>query len=484
LSKTAIIWHLYSSDQDACDFAFYVLSRALLSARKSPLQMCEALDIVNAKSPFITRSPSSPQYKNNASMSDNSIGLVLPTGLALGGVTTWALGLASRLDSRKVRTKLLCHQNLKEDFCRSPDLEILIHQIQGRCAWNCRMADVKRFAKAYKRSNVNVLIPNFSWGAYAAAALMSQDPKSEVLIIGVVHTDSEHFYSLLYYYAPVIAKFIAVSSETLDKLHELLPDRSADFVHLPYPIAISDSYRENRPSNRPLRLIYAGRLEQEQKRILDLIELVKALKSLPYKYEISIAGDGPCRKEIEDFTQAESNFDTNVHCSYLGSVNISDMPSLWRDHDVCILFSEYEGVSISMTEAMAEGCVPVVTRVSGTSDVIKEGMNGFTYPVGDINAMVDILNSLSRHPSILQTLSHTCIDYILQHRDPSEYDAKFLDLLASAKQEPKRVWPRSKPLGPPEYFSHETLATDFIKSVRGFLTATKRLMRTCTMLFV
>jgi len=54
---------------------------------------------------------------------------------------------------------------------------------------------------------------------------------------------------------------------------------------------------------------------------------------------------------------------------------------LWQTADVCVLVSEYEGTSVSMLEAMAAGCVPVVTKVSGTADVIQPGINGFTGPV-------------------------------------------------------------------------------------------------------
>src|SRR5262245_40405014 len=40
------------------------------------------------------------------------------------------------------------------------------------------------------------------------------------------------------------------------------------------------------------------------------------------------------------------------------------MTDLWASSDISILFSEFEGMSISMLESMGQGCVPIVTDVS------------------------------------------------------------------------------------------------------------------------
>jgi glycosyltransferase involved in cell wall biosynthesis len=42
-----------------------------------------------------------------------------------------------------------------------------------------------------------------------------------------------------------------------------------------------------------------------------------------------------------------------------------------------------------MLESMAHGLVPIVTRVSGSEDVIVDGSNGFLCEVGDVRSMVD-----------------------------------------------------------------------------------------------
>ena len=51
--------------------------------------------------------------------------------------------------------------------------------------------------------------------------------------------------------------------------------------------------------------------------------------------------------------------------------------------------SEREGHSISQSEAMAAGAVPVITDVSGARDDVTDGYNGFVVPVGDVDALAD-----------------------------------------------------------------------------------------------
>ncbi len=50
--------------------------------------------------------------------------------------------------------------------------------------------------------------------------------------------------------------------------------------------------------------------------------------------------------------------------------------------DAYCLFSEYEGLPISLIEALGVGCIPVCTPVGGIVNVLKDGKNGFL--AGDI----------------------------------------------------------------------------------------------------
>ncbi len=51
--------------------------------------------------------------------------------------------------------------------------------------------------------------------------------------------------------------------------------------------------------------------------------------------------------------------------------------------------SDIEGHSISQSEAMSAGAVPIITDVSGARDDVTEGYNGFIVGVGELEKMAD-----------------------------------------------------------------------------------------------
>ncbi|PYS69773.1 MAG: hypothetical protein DMF69_15865 [Acidobacteria bacterium] len=87
---------------------------------------------------------------------------------------------------------------------------------------------------------------------------------------------------------------------------------------------------------------------------------------------------------------------------WLGSTEVL---RVLRKSEIFILASEYEGFCISLIEAMANGCAPVVTDIrSGNKQLVKDGENGFIVPVGDIDAFVDRIKLLdSDRESLSQT---------------------------------------------------------------------------------
>ena len=61
---------------------------------------------------------------------------------------------------------------------------------------------------------------------------------------------------------------------------------------------------------------------------------------------------------------------------------------------VFLLASRYEGLSIALTEAMAAGVPPVVTRVGETESLVVDGENGYLWQVGDTSHAASRLREL------------------------------------------------------------------------------------------
>jgi glycosyltransferase involved in cell wall biosynthesis len=64
------------------------------------------------------------------------------------------------------------------------------------------------------------------------------------------------------------------------------------------------------------------------------------------------------------------------------------MPIFYRSADVFVLPSFYEGMPLSVLEAMSSGIPVVCYRVGGLPDVVFDDFNGYLVPPGDLNFLI------------------------------------------------------------------------------------------------
>lgn len=103
-------------------------------------------------------------------------------------------------------------------------------------------------------------------------------------------------------------------------------------------------------------------------------------------------GDGTLRVKLA--SEAES-LGIKDRVKFIGFVNQSQLPSIYRSSDLFILPSGYEPFGVVVNEAMLCGCPVVVSdQVGSRHDLIQHGKNGFVYPCGDIDALVTIFKEI------------------------------------------------------------------------------------------
>jgi glycosyltransferase involved in cell wall biosynthesis len=129
-------------------------------------------------------------------------------------------------------------------------------------------------------------------------------------------------------------------------------------------------------------ILFCAKL-QPWKRPLDLLHAF-ALKSIP-DAKLVFAGDGAQRAELEKEVAARRI--TNK-VQFLGFVNQSQLPKLYKAADLMVIPSSYEPFGLVVNEAMLCGC-PIVAsdRVGAVRDLITHGETGYVYPCGDTTAL-------------------------------------------------------------------------------------------------
>ena len=162
-------------------------------------------------------------------------------------------------------------------------------------------------------------------------------------------------------------------------------------------------------NDAPLRLLCVGRLVT-LKRVDVFLQAVARLQStLTNGVKANIVGDGPERSNLESQSVKLGLLPETV--VFRGAV--SDVAAVYRNADILVLTSDWEGTPNVLLEAMACGLPVVATRVGGVPDVVQEGVTGSLVDAGDIDALVNRLTALSNSPAMRAELGRRARQYIL-----------------------------------------------------------------------
>jgi len=71
--------------------------------------------------------------------------------------------------------------------------------------------------------------------------------------------------------------------------------------------------------------------------------------------------------------------------------------------DILVLPSRSEGLSVVGVQALGMGLAMVLSNIGGNLELVRDGENGFLFPVGDVDTLTDQLRKLLESPSMLQS---------------------------------------------------------------------------------
>ena len=175
-----------------------------------------------------------------------------------------------------------------------------------------------------------------------------------------------------------------------------------------------------------------GRLT-EQKAHRTLLEAVARLALRLPHVALVIAGDGPLRGELE--AQAV-RLGLGDRVRFLGVRR--DRATLYGAMDVFALPSLWEGLSLSLIEAMGAGRPLVATAVGGNPEVIEDLRTGLLVPSGDPRALAEALESLLRDPQLSRTLGAAACEAARTRFGIDRHVAEIADLYRQGLGRPDR----------------------------------------------
>ena len=161
---------------------------------------------------------------------------------------------------------------------------------------------------------------------------------------------------------------------------------------------------------RPV-ILFASKL-QRRKHCSDLLNayriLIEGRMSGPLPY-LLIVGDGEQRLALEE--QARSNGLADIR--FCGFRNQSELPRFFDIASVFVLPARHEPWGLVVNEAMnAARAVVVSDDVGCHPDLITNGVEGFVFPVGDVNALAEALLGVLATPETAMKMGRNALERI------------------------------------------------------------------------
>jgi glycosyltransferase involved in cell wall biosynthesis len=137
----------------------------------------------------------------------------------------------------------------------------------------------------------------------------------------------------------------------------------------------------------PKTIVSAGRLVPWK----GFIGLMKALKELP-GWKLSIAGEGPMRKELEN---AAAELGVADRVEFEGQIPRSELIALIQRSEIFVLNTSFESFSFQVVETMAAGTPVIATNIGNLAEIVNDEGSGLLVAPDDVPAIVSSINRLS-----------------------------------------------------------------------------------------
>jgi len=130
-------------------------------------------------------------------------------------------------------------------------------------------------------------------------------------------------------------------------------------------------------SDRNFNIINIARITHRKKGQDVLIRALKECKDKGMQFTCSFAGGVYDEESFEYLKKLVEDSGLASEVAFLG--NREDIPELLAQSDLFILPSRYEGMPVSLLEAMAAGVPVIASNISGSADLINHGENGLLF---------------------------------------------------------------------------------------------------------
>jgi glycosyltransferase involved in cell wall biosynthesis len=208
-------------------------------------------------------------------------------------------------------------------------------------------------------------------------------------VIGTVHNDEDQYYRMAMRFAPQLRAVVGVSRRITERMRATAEVAGIPITTIPCGTPLPVFTQVESGQRAAGRLIWVGRVAETQKRVSDLPKIARLLRDRGVEFSLTVIGDGPDRAMLE---------------SEIARLGVADRVQLmgWCDPDtvaahlanseILLIPSNFEGMSVTIMEALSAGCGVVASRTSGVEDYERDRRGDrclWVHDIGDVVGAAD-----------------------------------------------------------------------------------------------
>lgn len=253
----------------------------------------------------------------------------------------------------------------------------------------------------------------------------------EIRVVTAIHSINPSTLKIGCAYAERISAFVCISKGVMDRFLKRLPVKYHDKVHLiPNAIAVASNPKDDWANDGILRVLYLGRIEATSKGCDKLPRILAELKKRRVNIKLDLYGY--FHNWEEQWWKAVDASDVRDMVEYKGEISHDEVYGIMRQYDVFISPSNFEGFSLSNSEAMSCGLPLVTSNIAGVTDWICDyGKCGILVGKTDIKGFADALEMLALNPAKRREMGVAARERINKMASEEAHGKAYADLFRS-----------------------------------------------------
>lgn len=305
---------------------------------------------------------------------------IAPSAYLLGGVQNWLDMLSHGLRERGHEIIIGVPDGL---FHRAKEYNQQYPRLNAYSFQNAsgtHEGRVRGLATFLQKNTVDIIVGVNIGDLYQAYQRVS-DLLGESRIVMTIHAIEANYFKDVMEYCHLLDAVVTTNrlSEAMVKSLHVVKDRQ--IYYAPYGVGWEGCQRKKNSGR--LRIAWVGRVENQQKRVKDIVGIVKEMEFRRIQYQLSIAGEGP---DLQALLEELHPWISAGRVHYSGLLKEDALDRLYRENDILLITSEWETGPIVAWEAMARGVAVVSSQYVGSKaeNALVHEKTALLFPIGDV----------------------------------------------------------------------------------------------------